>query len=99
MQRLIRTRRIQWCPFYLFNTRNTLFGLPFLGKFGLKNQNGQFELKIGTKTNTDMKNSMLMFIFPVLGHKYPFLKICFVTQNSFNSNTPCAEFNADFYFV
>ena len=46
--------------------------IPFLDKFGPKIQNGEFELKIDTKTNLNMKNSMMMFIFPVLDWKYPF---------------------------
>ena len=54
----------------------------FLGKLGPKNQKCQFELKIGTKTNLNMKNSMVMFISPVFNQKYPFLEICFVSQNS-----------------
>ena len=83
IQKLIRICRIQWwCPFFLFQNRNTLFGLPFLGKFGLKNQNGQLELKIGTKTNTNMKNSVVMFIFSAFDRKYPFFLICSVTQYS-----------------
>ena len=50
LPRLIRIRKIQrGCPFYLFWSRNTLFGLPFLRKVSPKNQNSQFELKIGTK--------------------------------------------------
>ena len=56
--------------------------IPFLGKFGPKNQNCQFELKIGTQANLNMKNSMIMFIFPVFDWKYPFLEICSVSENS-----------------
>ena len=56
--------------------------IPFLGKFGPKNQNCQFELKIVTKTNLNMKNSMVIFIFPVFDQKYPFLGICSASQNS-----------------
>ena len=33
--------------------------IPFFGKFGPKNQTYQF--KIGTKTNLNMQNSMVMF--------------------------------------
>ena len=43
--------------------------IPFLGKFGPKNQTYQF--KIGTKTNLNMQNSMVMF-FSVIDWKYPF---------------------------
>ena len=46
---------------------------PFLGKFGPKNQNCQFKLKFGTKTNSNMQNSMALFTFSVLDRKYPFL--------------------------
>ena len=68
IQRVIRIHIIQWyCPFYLF-------GLPFLHKFVPKNQNGQFELKIGSKTNSNVKNSMVMFIFPVFDRKYPLFR-------------------------
>ena len=47
------------------------FWATFLGEFGPKNQNCQFELKIGTKTNANMKNSMVMVIFSVFDPKYP----------------------------
>ena len=50
--------------------------LPFLGKFGPKNQNCQFKLKIGTKTNLNIKNSMVMFTFSVSDWKYVFFYIC-----------------------
>ena len=46
--------------------------IPFLGKFGPKNQNYQFKLKFGTYTNSNMQNSMVMFIFFVFDWKYPF---------------------------
>ena len=46
--------------------------MPFLGKFGPKNQNSHFKLKFGTYTNSNMQNSMVMFIFFVLEWKYPF---------------------------
>ena len=35
---------------------------PFLGKFGPKNNNCQFKLKIGTYTDSNMKNSVVIFI-------------------------------------
>ena len=44
----------------------------FLGKFGPKNQNGQFIVKLDTWTNSDMHNSMVKFTFFVFGRKYPF---------------------------
>ena len=45
---------------------------PFLGKFCQKNQNWQFKLKFGTQTNSNMQNSMALFIFSVLDRKHPF---------------------------
>ena len=45
---------------------------PFWGKFGPKNQNCQFKLKFGTKTNLNMQNSMVVFTFAVLHQRYPF---------------------------
>ena len=49
------------------------FGLetPFLGKFGPKNENCQFKLKFGTKTNLNKQNSMVVFTFSVLDWKHP----------------------------
>ena len=46
--------------------------IPFLGKFGLKNQNCQFKVKSDTSTNSNMQNSMAVFTFSVLERKYPF---------------------------
>ena len=46
--------------------------IPFLGKFGPKNQNCHFKLKFGTYTNSNMHNSMVMFILSVFDWKYPF---------------------------
>ena len=43
---------------------------PFLGKSGQKHQNCQFKLKFGTKTNLNMRNSMMMFRFSVFDHKH-----------------------------
>ena len=66
--RLIRICRIQWCcSFSCFWVE-----IPFLGKFGPKNQNCHFKLKFGTYTNSNMQNSMVMFIFLVFAWKYPF---------------------------
>ena len=66
--RLIRICIIEWCC--------SLFGfwveIPFLGKFGPKNQNCHFKLKFGTNTNSNIQNSMLMFIFLVFDWKYRF---------------------------
>ena len=49
-----------------------LFLLLFLGRCGPKNQNCQFRLKFGTKTNSNIQNSMLMISFSVLDQKYTF---------------------------
>ena len=46
--------------------------IPFLGKFGPKSQNFHFKLKFGTSSNSNMQNSMLMFILSVFDWKYPF---------------------------
>ena len=43
--------------------------IPFLGKFGQKNQNCQFKLKFGTETNSNVQNSMVVFILFVLDWK------------------------------
>ena len=70
IQRLILIFRIQWwCFFICFRLE-----VPFLDKFRPKNQNCQFELKIGTQTNSNMKNSMVMFSFSVFNWKYSFFK-------------------------
>ena len=66
--RLIRICRIQWyCSVFIFWVE-----IPFLGKFGQKNQNCHFKLKIGTYNNSNMQNSMVLFIFFVFDRKYPF---------------------------
>ena len=36
---------------------------PFLGKSGQKNQNCQFKLRFGTKTNSNMQNSMVVSVY------------------------------------
>ena len=65
---LIRIFRMQWCcSVFCFRVE-----IPFLGKFGPKNQNYQFKLKFGTYTNSNMQNSMVMFILSVFDWKYPF---------------------------
>ena len=51
--------------------------LPFLGKFGPKNHKSQFKLKIGTYTNSNMKNSMVIFIFFCIFIKYLFVENLF----------------------
>ena len=46
--------------------------IPFLGKFGWKNQNCQSKRKIGTYSNFNIQNSMVIFTFSVFDWKYPF---------------------------
>ena len=46
--------------------------MPFLGKFGPKNQNYQFKLKFVTWTNSNMQNSIGVFIFLVFDQKCRF---------------------------
>ena len=46
--------------------------LPFLDKLGPKNQNCQFKLKIGTKTNSNMKKSMVIFTFSLFNRTCSF---------------------------
>ena len=66
--RLIRICRTHWCySLFCFWVE-----IPFLGKFGPKSQNCHFKLKIGTYNNSNMQNSMVMFIFFVFDWKYPF---------------------------
>ena len=42
----------------------------FLAKSGQKNENCQFKLKSGTKTNLNKRNSKMMFSFSVFDHRY-----------------------------
>ena len=56
-----------WCSFVLLWTENIL-----LGKFGPKNQNCPFKMKVDMKTNLNMLNSIVMFICPVVNEKYHF---------------------------
>ena len=46
--------------------------VPFLGKFGPKNQNCHFKLKFGSQTNSNMQDSVVLFTFSVLDWKHPF---------------------------
>ena len=46
--------------------------IPLLGKFGPKNQNCHFKLKIGTNTNSNMQSSVVMLTFSIFNMKYPF---------------------------
>ena len=43
---------------------------PLLGKSGQKNKNDQFKRKFGTKTNWNMRRSVMMFTFSVSDWKY-----------------------------
>ena len=65
---LIQICRIQWCYSLFF----FWVEIPFLGKFGPKNQISHFKLKLGTYTNSNMQNSMVMFILSVFDWKCPF---------------------------
>ena len=40
--------------------------IPFLGQFGTKIQNCPFKLELGTKSISNMSNSLVMFTFSVL---------------------------------
>ena len=62
----------------LFETENSH---PFW-KFGPKNRNCQFKLKIGTQTNSNMRNLIVMFIFLCFRPEvYFFFEICSKNQN------------------
>ena len=45
---------------------------PSLGKYGLKNQNCLFDLKLGAQNKSNNRNTMMMFTFPFVDQKYPF---------------------------
>ena len=56
--------------------------LPFFGKFGPKNRNCQFKLKIGNQTNLNMKNSIAIIFFCVFDQNCTFfLEMCSKIQN------------------
>ena len=44
--------------FFVFDQK-----IPFLGKFGPKNKNRQFNLKVDTYINSNLQNSIVIFIF------------------------------------
>ena len=46
--------------------------IPSWGKFATENQNCQFKLEIGNKTNLIMQNSVMLFTFSVFDRKYLF---------------------------
>ena len=55
---------------------------PFLGEFGRKNKSCQFELKLGTDTNLNIRNLVGVLTFFIFDRKYLFLgKFCSKNQN------------------
>ena len=67
--RLTRISRSQgWSSFFLFETGNTLFGQ----KFCPKNHSCQLQLKCGTKANSNVRKSMVVFTFCILDGKQRF---------------------------
>ena len=40
--------------------------MPFLGKFGWKSQDRQFEVKYGIRINSNMQNSMILLTVSIL---------------------------------
>ena len=64
------TNAASWFDVYQIYTQR--IGIPFFSKFGPKNQNCQFKPKFGTKTNSNMRNSMVMSTFSIFDRKYPF---------------------------
>ena len=44
----------------------------FFGKSGPKTKNCQFELKLGTYTNSNMHNSMVLFTFSISDQNFHF---------------------------
>ena len=70
--RLFWICKIQWLyPFCVLDWKQ-----PFFCKFGPINQNWQFELKFGTWTNTNMKNSIAMLICTFWTISIFFWEIC-----------------------
>ena len=65
---LIRISRIQYCcSLFCFRLE-----MPFLGKFGPKNQNYQLKLKFGTYTNSNLQSSMVISTSSAFDWKYHF---------------------------
>ena len=64
-----------WCSLFLFQTRK---GENLVKK---NNQNCQFKQKIVTKTNLNIRNSMLMITFSVFDWKYLFGQVWSKNQN------------------
>ena len=63
--------------------------IPFLSKFGSKNQNSQFKLKFGTETNSNIQNSMRMFTYLGFDPKYFFGHIWSKNSNLFVQGKIC----------
>ena len=63
-------RRSHKCDFSVFDRKFPFWS--YLVRFNQKNQNCQFKLKFGTWTNSNMQNSMVMFILFVLDWKCHF---------------------------
>ena len=59
-----------------FNVDFVFFGFGpkifIFGKFGPKHQYSHFRIKLGSYTNLNMLNSMVIFIYPALDGKHPF---------------------------
>ena len=66
--RHIRICRIQWCSLFLLLTK---YIYPFFDKFSPRNQNCQIKLKFGTKANSNMQNSKVVYTLSVFDWKYP----------------------------
>ena len=63
--RLIRICKIEWwCSLFPFLARST-----FWGKLGPKNSNCPSKLRLGTKTNSNMQNSLVVLTLSVLEYK------------------------------
>ena len=65
MQNYVENMR---CSLFLFQTRKTILGQIWSKR--QKDQNCQFKLKFGSKTNLDMPNSMMMFTCFAFDHTY-----------------------------
>ena len=93
VRRLIRICRIEWwCPLFHFRLETT-----FLGKFGSKNRNCQFTLKFGTKTNSNIQNSVVMFTFSVLDWNQYFLPK--LVRNEYSIQEPLCRTNISQYCI
>ena len=69
-----------WCVTTMNTRKSAIFmfstGNNFLSKFRPKIQNCLFKVKFGTKTNSNIQNSMVMFIFFCFWLEIPFLSKC-----------------------